>query len=108
MEFVARKIVMESGPGPRCVCGKSTFRSLVHARAHARNAHSERMRIYRCPKAEDVYHLTNNEKNQKLPSMDRPTRTKRRVDTRKARYKSKRLLARYLPEDPVAEPGTSA
>lgn len=66
------------------------------------------MRIYRCSKVEGVFHLTAHEKSKKFTPMDRPTRTKRRVDTRKARYKSKRLLARYLPEDQVAGSGPPA
>lgn len=32
----------------RCECGKATFSSERRARSHARWAHSERMRVYRC------------------------------------------------------------
>jgi hypothetical protein len=64
------------------------------------------MRIYSCRLGS--IHLTNHEKSQKVRTLERPARARRRVETRKARYKSKRLLAAYVPEDPVAEQGPSA
>jgi hypothetical protein len=55
------------------------------------------MRVYVCGRVDDVYHLTNNEKKPKLPSMEDAKRDPR-METRRARYESRRRCASYVHE----------
>ena len=90
-------LMEKKGSIKRCVCGKAAFSSSGRAMSHARKLHSERMRVYLCDVSSD-YHLTNNEKGTQIRDMTK-TKTRRRVDTRKDRYKSKRTLASYVRGD---------